>query len=386
MNYSFLKKGVSGQYNRLVIIIAAAFLIAWISKKDFGEWKATLWLVNYDLEFIKRGLIGSLLQFLNPEYFTQFNIIHSCSNITLYVLTLLFSIFVYSYYKKQGFLLSLCLLLAGFSLQQFAYDQGRLDQINYILLFISLFLLRKNHSNLILFVVTLISCLMLFITETSALIQIPVIFSALLFSRYPRENKIPIDIGFYVVAVAITFLFILIYGGLNVVDFDTWLLDLKKIAGFMPDPHAAEIIHRSLIDNLSYALNRLENPKMVSRFSMIFGVSLGAIMVMIKSWQQVRAHGDSYFVFLLWLPVFSGIPLFFLGIDFFRWIACIFLNYFIVLGFYLNCANSSFKMNIHSGWLYFWLLMSLYSGPFGVTLALPERMQLLKLYDIEQRF
>lgn len=349
---------------------------------EVSAWYASFWLFDYQSGFIKRGFIGQIVSVTCPVECANLGFIQNASYGILFVLAFILALFVFLVFNQYR-LFGIGFLLAGFSLQQFAFDVGRHDQINYILLFISIFFALFLKNRAVMFVL-LMSCtiLMLLIHEASIFMQVPVLLSVLLLGLARGDFGLGSlkNLMFFVCTIVIFFFTILFLGNIN----ETQKAELNEQAlsraGTFKSSElylvtkALDINSRSIVDNVKMTMDVILKPKMISRLLMILGVSLPFLAVFIIAFRQIDSRQKTEVIALL-LPVLCMLPLFVVAYDWFRWIAMMMFNYMLVLGLILHKRHM--KLELGSGWYYSMLLFSVYSGPYGITIALPERRQIL---------
>lgn len=358
------------------LLLLATLLISVLSISGFqiDEWRATHWLMSYEFEFVKRGFLGELLGNLgviNPTL----ELLTTLSLSIYFVLFLSLIYFFYSSFREIPFL-AFIFICAGFCIQQFGYDAGRFDQPILILTIISLITLIKfDITWLTLGAITLLSCVSLLIHEGSALIAIPLVFSALAIKTLEEEKPLAYGITYLFVCV-MAFGLISINGGLTSISSGIWMEHLQtKAQGFEVDFNSGIVPFSSLPDNIKMTLDRLFQNQSISRFALVTFVSIPYVVLITKliSGFEFKHVLSKY---LCYLPALSILPLFALGLDFYRWVAIILLNLSLLIAFNFTYTKNNYRpKKLLSSLL---VLFLLYSGPYGISTALVERGMVFK--------
>lgn len=360
----------------ITIVVGAVFIFA----KPISAWTSSLWVVDYPNEFIKRGLLGEFLQISSKSYFFSKAGINIFCQSTLLVLSVLLSSYFYQAFDKQKLLL-LAVLVSGFSIQQFIFDVGRFDQVNFILTLLVLYFISvmKDRSVLIVVAASVFSAVMLLIHEAAIFINIPLILGALFLTLEPT-NKNKLLLSIYALVCILIMLCIALFGMLNMISYSSWLaLMHARPIDFAIDLNAMEFLNNTLSNNVQITLDRLLDKKTFSRFLRLLLLSVPTFFVIhnlfasLRGSLGLRAH-------LLWLPMVSILPLFILGIDFYRWLAILQLNFFILLAFSLySTAGLKDHIQVNKVAVIFMIVVGLYTGPFGISVAMPERLMFLTI-------
>lgn len=361
----------------LCLLVIAVAGVALIFVKPISAWTASLWIIDYPDEFIKRGLLGSVLQFLAPSYFTSISGINILCHSILLLLTVLLTVYFAKAFLGQR-LFTTALLVSGFSIQQFIFDAGRFDQVNFVLSFLALFLIQLvNKPLFVTFFASLISITMLLIHEAAIFINIPLVFIALYFKQEAYSQAKHLLIG-YSLACLVVMLLIALNGMLNTTSYSQWLISINaKPIDFVIDENAMQFLDNTLLTNIQLTLDRLFDKKTLSRIVRLLLLSVPTFFVMRSVFISVKSFIGNK-AYLLFLPVVSVLPLFLLGIDFYRWLAILQLNFFVALAIFCLASPSIREaLAVNKPTLALMIVFGLYTGPFGISVAMPERLMLL---------
>lgn len=363
-------------HRKLVLLLLLSSVISLLSIYGFqiDEWRATHWLMDYEYEFVKRGAIGEILTILYPQAISL-DLLTKTSIIFYILLAVTLGYFLFSQMKDRP-LLAFAIFSSGFAIQQFAYDAGRFDQPILLLTLLSLIILsRRDFSWPPIYFATTLSIASLLIHEGSALISVPLVFSAILIKTLETRSSKRYAI-FYISLTVSAFFLISANGGLSSQQSGVWLEYLQgKTEDFDIDYNSAIVPFSSLSENVGMTMERLLQKQSLNRFALIVVVSIPFIILLtglIRSFQFAHAYSR----LLCFLPAVSVLPLFVLGLDFYRWTAIILLNLSLITAFFYTQTPNTFTPK---KWLYYTLLaMVVYSGPYGISTALVDRGFILK--------
>jgi len=345
------------------------------SLQPVNDWLATHWALTYDLGFIKRGLTGSVFQGVISSDIISIEGITIAAYVIYFVLAGLLATYIVSAFRQDTFLATL-LVCSGFALQQLGQDIGRFDQIVLILTLLSIIAIPKLSTTLIIVVTTTTALLSLLIHEGSALISIPVVFSALTIYCITYQKSLSIPIIYIVISMAI-FFSIIIAGNAATIEQTQWFSYLQEKTSFNINMVSAGVPFTQLQSNVEYSLERLLTIKTGKRMALLLLFCTPYLIILyalIKTHSQGRPTSIRL---LLLLPLLSTTPLYFLGVDYFRWVAIAMLNTLLIVVFFRHISHApAINLGIKSKIVL--AITALYTGPLGITVALPDRALLLK--------
>ena len=159
----------------MFIVASVLFLMSIYRGIQFPMyWGATHYFLSYDLGFIKRGLIGSMISALNSPLLYGYSFFLLCS-VTIFLLNclLLFSL-VRELIKTNNRLVTYCTVIycSSYAIVVFAFCIGFFD---HILLLFTLCIIKIRHATLRYWVFFALSPVILFIHEAAFLLFFPVI-------------------------------------------------------------------------------------------------------------------------------------------------------------------------------------------------------------------
>ena len=362
---------------RSFLLVMFAIVVAFLSiQSPIDPAMATLWVIDYQDEFLKRALAGEILQHVTGAIY-HLATINLIVKGAIYSFAVTFALFVARFYRNN-MAVAIGLLLSAFAIQQFGYDVGRFDPINQLITIVILFVISISRSWMAVFIAISLSIFMLMVHEAAALLNIPVVFVALCFLACRDDVSLRLSLQpalVYLLVCLVAFALVIAFGGFDKHTPEQWqAYILAKPADFTLDPAALGVQGASLQHSVSMSVERLFSASTLGRLLRALLVSGATLILMTKSYKVVVLQYPKAIARLIWLPILAIVPMFFLGIDFYRWISAMQLGYFLLLGVILY--HRHLKLEVGNKLLFVWILLSLYSGPFGVTVALPDRWRL----------
>ena len=349
----------------LIVLVLIVGISAYAGRViDFNY---ALWAVDYSHGFVRRGLGGEILGwFLSPPY--PLAILDLLAAAAFVILALLIGWFFLS---RRSFSVEAATVIlgSGFFLQQLGYDQGKFDVWLLFLLVVALALIQIRRPLVTLLLLGAVTTIALLMHEGAALIVVPSIVAALWIQPLSVKARLQLTGSYFALALAI-FSAVYIFGSSDMPAEQRYLEAVSLMPFLTPDNDVFNIAVRTLSGNVDWALERLEGENTPSRMMLNLAASLPFLLLLgislLQLWPVSRAS-----VAGAGLVMISMLPLYVLGIDFYRWNALILTLVFVYLAYAGHLLGVRFR--IPPSILIGCCLFSLWSGPFGVTLALPER-------------
>ena len=291
------------------------------------KWAMTHYWFHYGLEFVKRGLVGSLFHVLRISITTKSVFLFSvfCGEIVAALAAIYIVRLIEGAEIRKQFLILFAISPA--TLMHLGYDLGRYDQCNILLSLITLLIIHSYPKSL---VKSALLALLLFtqvlIHEAAFLITIP----ALLFISYDDfrdEKDRELIMGLQLVAVMGAVVFVLLFGQAN--DYTLWLVR-QQIDSGLPgfDPSGAlEVWRRGILESLTFTFAYVSRPWVW--FNLALSIPLVLVHVCWACMWFTTVDGGVYKWGLIYSP-FLGVPvLMIFGIDWFRWLSVALLMLFL---------------------------------------------------------
>ncbi|TWP29088.1 hypothetical protein ETU08_04360 [Apibacter muscae] len=279
-------------------------------------------LYDYNFGFIKRGLIGQLLNLTSISLTIETFI--KISTLLLFLVAILLVKIIDTVNFKNKFLgyFLICFLVVSPSLiKNLWYDLGRLDIFG--ILYCLIFLLPLNKK--IIDICFIISPMVIFIHEGFLLLWLPSYFVCWLIASDSKINKKNLSIfSVFIFFSLLSILINMFFGKLtiNFQVFENYIIN-KSNGGVD--------IEKTVLSNKVY--NEMRN-SMINNFShkkfWIFGIiNVITISYVIKLFFVILNINKFYFNFIF-IPIFFTFLMFFLGLDALRWFSNMCFSLYII--------------------------------------------------------
>lgn len=360
----------------IIFLITTILVITLGTNFPLNDWRATQWLFNYDQFFTKRGLLGSIYQYICQCSIINKEILGAITKACSVSFSLLFAFFIFKGFRNNK-LIAIGLLFAGFGIQQICVEIGRFEHFNYSLVLLACILFKYKENNWCYFLLLSLTPITMLIHEASALITTPLILSVIMLSGHRYKQVLSL---LYLIISILCFFMIISFYGVHKTDFPSYFTKISHLAtGFNPSLDSATVQSRGVSENILYTLERWQNKSQLGSFSVIMVLSSVPIFIAYKYIHLLIIKKDIYSIFFLALPVISILPLFILGRDFYRWIALMHLNFYLVLAMFL--WDKKLIVIINPKLIYFWIILNIYSGGYGASSILPDRWLLFSVFE-----
>ncbi len=337
--------------------------------KDLAmNWNATHYAINYsDFGFVKRGLVGSIYQWLDGSF--------SQESLFLFQLSFLFILLaithsLFSQLQLNRSYVYLLFILSPAVFMQFGFDIGRFDP-----LLVSFFMLSIIYRRNTLLFLTF-SILGILTHEIYVFALLPASFLLYLTTKTDLVSFKNIVVGSLKAStlyILLAFILLLILFGSYEQGYEH-ILNMFAKSG-LPDNYievhnvnnlsSLHIWTRSILDNLAFTSQIFE-----LKIATVYMLVIYLIILIYFAIIGVKFSQPKYFIILL-----SSLPMFFLGTDWARWLAFIYISLFVV--FITTERDKAAELSNK-----YLLLFSLY-GPLGISGYLPPVMaSLIALYKM----
>ena len=347
------EKDENGRSHYRWVIFAIIAVAAIPAIRPVSRWIYTHWVFTYETEFVKRGLIGEVLQLtgIPPSY-----LIVTIISFLIAGLVVLMLLYVFiKPWSKENFssdpagLFFLMAATSSATIPHFLYNIGRFDHILYIFFFICIWFIFKQNRLAAALVFTALSAVALFIHEAYFFILLPLL---IVFWFY----KDPGTIGFNIARVGIIAGIVLLtwyigtYGRIYGMEFDDKLAWLESIYGYRIVDSSVAVLFRGLPENLEFSAYWMLRPHMA--FHTVFFLIVFSPMFFLcwkltsHDYLNMFKSAESRNRSLIYLACFSPMLLTPLGFDFFRWWALSFTN--LLISFVLLSQNAAYRTQLLS--------------------------------------
>lgn len=354
---------------------------------DLLLYNLTQWAFTYDYGFSKRAFVGELISYwVAPDQLL----------LTLKLITLLISILVGIFFiivvlrpyfcNRDIGLLAFAILAITHpaTLQHFFYDQGRFDHLGWLLMVLGLFMIKRGGVHLSTAIVLTVSIIGILIHEVFLVLYLPL----MLMYWFVRQPNIPLARLSQVVvtAVIVGVTIILVLNSTPPLAQETYVAALQSMHGDWISEKSVQVLYGGIAVESSRALNLLLSQRRLLQY-LILGLFLFPTIIFIygvfRRYVALARDRPEARELSLWLVVLAGLSplaMFFVGIDFARWLSISITNMFIALAL---CAGESERFRDAIGntfrthpWL-IWLALGSHfvSGPMGVAASAFPRIE-----------
>ena len=334
--------------------------LSWI--RTVTDYNLAQYYASYYLEFLKRGLVGSLFSFfsvpVNPLTVFAFSLgVVNLIIIILYILSV--SSFPSSGRENVFFMFLLAFVFSPATAQQFGNDIGRLDPVILLFMLISIWVALESKTKLLPYFLVTFTILALLIHEIYVFIGLPLV----LFSLYIRSQcRVLLSLYVYLLsAVFFIMLIMLFYGGANIEETVHYLV---QSTGLPQDRYPIAVWTSSLRENIIFTYAKYGELKTwitLFKGGMILLPYILLIAFLIRGKKLTRS------VKLFLISPLAVLPLFIIGIDFSRWIGIMIFNIlimFVIIVRYLKNSNQDVHIPKQLWYILFFIV---FTGPIGIT-------------------
>lgn len=328
-----------------LIVVANSFSI--IRNNVFSEMQWTVF--TYEFGFIKRGLIGEILRFVfgRPDRQVVIVLSYIVAGAALFALSYLY-LRPYTHAapenKPQIWLFAI-LALSHFSTLQFTlFDTGRFDQFGIIFMALSIAAIEHWKGLKAAGAIFLLSLVAVLIHEAYFLLFFPLVFSYWVFKDENKAGKI---IAFLLISAAVAY--IGLYGNLkHTISRQDYIHHLVSTYGAWISKQPVWILYTTTAQHLRVTTSNFTLPIFYKVHAIWFMALLPSLIIFYKMFRllyaslaEQRSGKHPVVMVLLFLSPFSPLLMYFLGIDFGRWLSVCVINIFIFLSLFL-CSNSDY--------------------------------------------
>jgi hypothetical protein len=319
---------------------------------DSFNWRYIHWLFNYDIGFVKRGLVGQLLVSLKipNDYFSV-----SLIAFIIFIIFFIFIVYLASQQilinkKSEGAWLFFCAMtLSSATLQHAFLDLLRFDYVNYLFFIVYLFVVDRVSKMAAYVVLYVIMSIMLLIHEAAFLMFFPVMLAVLIV----RKNKII----FFSKELYCVIILILIFQCYEIsskalLPIGEWSFFMRqildKVVGISDFDlnDGLMVVFRPLADNVGYAASHVEFLHSFVFHIVFFLINIPLFFIififLVDQYRAARLGSQEAFYRLIgFLACFSPLTLYPIGYDYFRWWSISITNLFIYLAILAKSVDFS---------------------------------------------
>ncbi|MCY0966357.1 hypothetical protein [Parathalassolituus penaei] len=357
--------------NKAPIFIGAISIATLAFYFQIDAFDLGIWTLDYSQGFIKRGLAGSIMSGALDTPYTIDSLRTAFASIYLILAIVLFQFLRSSTITP---LLALTFFSSGFMIQQIGYTSAKLDGILLTITVCGLTLI--SHTSVSKSLAGIIALIIpaLLIHEAAALLVVPILVIAM----HIKETQLrtpPIHALVLLTVSVITFFTILSINSTSAISQSELIQSSQaKIGSLTADNNAFLVNKLSVTDNINWAITRLLAPETPSRIMLNLIAGLPFITILTAFYHQLKSK-VRYLGLSLFVVIGASAFMYILGIDFSRWNAWILTNTTLLILFSAQITKKNLQPprgTVILSWIFL-----LWSGPFGVTVALPQRGSLI---------
>lgn len=335
--------GNNGQFLKHYILFFLIFIVYYIidivTPQQIDTYIATQYLTSYDLGFISRGFIGSLISLLFNKISTlHIHFIVTMCNLFLISIATYFVTKVYVSVEQKLKFVIFCIVLffcinpAGIT---FLFNQrnfGRLELFSVIIMLISVIIIMKRSK--LVYIVPILCVASILIYQTAIFMYLPIIFVLLFYIAKKEDDKRYMWI--FIVSFTLScvlFLYMQCLGKITMYLLDETISRLSKNSFFNPsDEYLRAEYYMKVSGHLELMNNRM--PIVLYRLIISLVIYIPIIYfiyyVYIKSFKNAdRKQKLAYLAILI--NVLTIVPVFIFAVDYGRWISAIFITQIVLI-------------------------------------------------------
>jgi hypothetical protein len=315
----------------LLLVVLGFVVLKYLG--TIANWKLTHWLFSYELGFVKRALVGSLLQAALPGGVVTVEAVVVASLVIagLFVVaigTLAFPLLAENGRRRSALVALVALLAPGVG--YVLADLGRFDVLNLTLCLSSVLLaLRLGSFPYSLFLLS--SCVMLLIHEAALVLAVPTLFAAWLhcngrLAALCAPGQWP-GLALRLVPPVLLGAALLLFGRTDLA-LPELLARLQAHADFPPSPQSAYVLVRSIGSNVAQVLGGESVPGEVAlgsvdllSFWMVLGIAVPQQLVAYLCFRPLDRAQRLPILTALQLCFAAPFVLLSMGVDWSRWVA-----------------------------------------------------------------
>lgn len=359
----------------LISVFAIAAMVR--SHRVLSDWMYTHWLFNYDLEFVKRGLVGESFSLLGIE--PSYTLVYVISYFLLFILVAIFVSLIVRLLTKEGRKtglkwMVLILVFSSATFQHFHHDLGRFDVI-LVIGALLMGLLSESIKGLWLWLLLmLILTLLVFVHEATFFIVLPFVLAYGLFQQRTKAALLLSIIVFSWVTL-VTYQ-VSTQGKVSKMELSEHLTFMQEKYGDRVTESSLVVLHKTSLDDQFNFVETKLGLRLLEKYIVMFLLLLPLFWLIYRVFKHYGFSNLDRYDFLVLSSTLSPLALSFLGVDFFRWWA---LFIILLISFILMKANqnSDFRASLNDVFVksrklvYTTLLFGLLAGPLGITGPFP---------------
>ncbi len=385
-------------YLYLLAILAIGLSVFIHAARPPDDWVFSQWLITYEWQFLKRGLMGELfrqtgipLSYMTVFFASLFFMFTLVTVLSVKTGALLirdkWTTWLDQQWSVGGILFVLFFLFHSSTLQHIARNTGRFEQIQLILVLCFLYLIQRFYSKqqsahgslwgrygitiLLFLLVAIVSTL---IHEAFFFFYLPLMFGFWI-AVFPGNLILNlIRLALFGIMTLFTW-FVSTYGLLPIPAYESFIEYMQSKHGLRADPSSLVVVFRDFNTNVEYTSYWVFQKWMyihIGVFLLVMSPTFWLIgKIFAIDFKNLKTDSHSRLRLFAFFTCLSPLGLVFLGFDLFRWFSICILNIFLLCTLFMH--DKEYKSIIFD---LFWrhrlvvgtiIILSFIFGPVGVV-------------------
>lgn len=342
------------------------------------EWALTHWLFSYELEFLKRALVGELWRQLSWP--TGLPDLQLAAGIVLAALVaLLLVLFMAPAWSSPGsgqglWRFAVLAMCCPATVAHMAYDFGRFDQLNFLLALAAIGVVAWRNSVFTGTVLLVLMSISILIHEAALFMFVPVVL-AFWYWRYPTRTQLMV-VAFVLLLLLMLTAFVWQHGHMSDMDMPSYMALLAQRHGTWVMADSVSVLFRDSVEaNVQFTVQRAFSTRYLRDHVWMFLFVLMPLIFLLRPvFLTAVRHLPRSAIVLLSAALVGPLMLMPIGHDYFRWWSIGVTNALLVITLfacrYDQVAQAlSTVMDRRRRWVMGVVLLFLFVGPLGVTKA-----------------
>ncbi len=365
-------------FNLFLLNIEWVKILLGLPWKVVEEYRMAQYFFTYSDEFVRRGFVGTIWNSsgIKPTLSNALFLAVFLSNIFFLLFVILCKKTLTGTARSRVVILLLFLIISPAVTMHLGFDSGRFDHANLVIMLVSVLLLMKEERSYHYVVIPILLSIGLLIHEAFLFVNFPLIL-AVSYNEILKKKHSKGLLYLELASVVVTLFFIFLWGGAGE---DTIAKVRSRAIAAFPDydpSYSLLVWSSSLGDTMRVTISRYAT---VLRW--IYLISVLPLFYFYYSFYSgmlnyKRLKTPQKYIFL---APYSLFPLFFLGIDFFRWVSLIITLMFVSFVYLMRDLEISIPAIESGKEKVFAALIVLYTfaGPIGLNCSFPYMRTLVQ--------
>jgi len=320
--------------DRWAVLLIFAAIVMLRAIREVGNHKMTTWIFDYEYGFIRRGFAGELISLIfgvgGPALLTS---------LSLLVLVLLVWALSYTFVlpwtagdgRIGAWLFALVAVTHSGTLQHFAYDLGRLDEIGILLMLACLVIINEAKPTERLIGVSILCVVGLLIHEAYFILFVPLVLAAWVHSQRRVTGSFVVLSAILIVGLTV----IMAAGSLTDPPFDQYVAQLQQKHGFPISRWASSMVYRDTRQNITQTMTWIFKREILVQHILLVTTLIPTIILQARVCAKylARNQANRWVNILLITSALMPLAMYVVALDVFRWVSVALTNLFIVMAY-----------------------------------------------------